>query len=91
MQEIVKPHLFRTLPNPVFQQGNARQYIARVTLKCTQCFNVNLLPWSVRYPDLLPIKQVWSIIIRHSVLHLQIQVARNEVSQDEIDHFMANQ
>lgn len=102
VQEVVEEHLvpyLRTLPNPIFQQDNARPHIARVTLECFERNEVNLLPWPPRSPDLSPIEHVWDIIGRRlrnlphppqtlAALRNEVQRAWDETPQEEIDHLI---
>jgi hypothetical protein len=100
--DTIEPHFlphFPTLPNPVFQQDNARPHIARVTLACFEQADVILLTWPPRSPELFPIEHVWDIIGRRlgnlmrppqtlEDLRHKIQVAWDEIPQEEIDNFI---
>lgn len=100
--DIIEPHLLpylHTLPNPVFQQDNARPHIARVIMAYFEEAEVTLLPWPPRSPDLSPIEHVWDIIGRRlgqllrppqtlEELRHQIQVAWDEIPQEEIDNLI---
>jgi hypothetical protein len=88
-----------TVPNPVFQQDNARPHIARITLACFEEADVTLLPWPPRSTDLSPIEHVWDIIGRRlsnlmrppqtlEDLQHQKQVAWDEIPQEEIDNLI---
>jgi hypothetical protein len=59
--DTIEPHFLpylHTLPNPVFQEDNARPHIATVTLACFEQADVTLLTWPPRSPDLSPIEHV---------------------------------
>lgn len=102
IQEIVEPHLLpylRTLPNPTFQQDNARPHVARVTLDYFEHAEINLLPWPPRSPDLSPIEHVWDMMGRRlnnlqqppqtlAALRHEVKVARNEIPQEAINHLI---
>ncbi|GFT60228.1 transposable element Tcb2 transposase [Trichonephila clavipes] len=57
---ILQPHvllLIQRLPGAIFQQDNARHYMANVSQDCFRC--VTTLPWPARSPDLSPIDHIW--------------------------------
>ncbi|GFV12747.1 transposable element Tcb1 transposase [Trichonephila clavipes] len=52
----------RVQRNPTFQQDNARPHVAGIVRIFLNKENVWLLHWPARFPDLLPIENVWSMV-----------------------------
>lgn len=85
--------------NVIFEQDNCRPHTAAVGLCFLQDANINILLWTARSPDLLPIERIWNMMCR-SVgnlpnppinvlqLHYTLQVALDDMLQDSIDHFI---
>lgn len=60
LRPVVIPFL-ESLPNPVFQQDNARPHTARQTACLLNENDVRMLPWPGRSPDISPIEHVWDM------------------------------
>ena len=59
--------LLQPTPHAIFQQDNARPYVARIVQVFFQKWQVSLLPWPVCSPDMSLIKHVWDMVgWRHS-------------------------
>jgi hypothetical protein len=72
-------HFLNRIPGAIFQQDNARPHVAREVVAYFNHYNIPLLPWPARSPDLSPIEHVWDIIGR--------QVRRNQqniATEDEM-------
>ncbi|GFV03865.1 transposable element Tcb1 transposase [Trichonephila clavipes] len=48
---------------PYVSADNVRPHVAGIVLTFLDAENVQLLPWSAHSPDLLPIENVWSMVI----------------------------
>lgn len=73
VEEVVEPyllHFLRTQLGLGFQQDNARPHIARNTFNFFEEYEVELLPWPPRSPNLSPIEHVRDMIGRR-LTHLQ--------------------
>ena len=60
----VIPFLLQNGPNLIFQQDNARPYVARVVNDFFNQNNVDRLPWPALSPDLSPIEHLWDELSR---------------------------
>ncbi|GFU66341.1 transposable element Tcb1 transposase [Trichonephila clavipes] len=50
------------LATAIFQQDDARPHVARIVQRFFVNHQIELLPWSVRSPDLSPIESMWSMV-----------------------------
>ncbi|GFX84827.1 transposable element Tc1 transposase [Trichonephila clavipes] len=58
---VVLPYL-QGLTTAIFQQDNARPYMARIVQRFFVNHQIELLPWPARSPDLSPIETMWSMV-----------------------------
>ncbi|GFS88869.1 transposable element Tcb1 transposase [Trichonephila clavipes] len=98
VHNILQPHvlpLMQRLPGAIFQQGNARPHMARVSQDCL--FTVTILPWPARSPDLSPIEHIWDYLrwrVGHPTslneLEARLQQIWKEMSRDIIQNLYAS-
>ncbi|GFX99780.1 transposable element Tcb1 transposase [Trichonephila clavipes] len=50
------------LATVIFQQDNARPHVSRIVQRFFVNYQIELLPWPVRSPDLSPIENMWSMV-----------------------------
>ncbi|GFV73708.1 transposable element Tcb1 transposase [Trichonephila clavipes] len=96
--DILQPHvlpLMQRLPGAIFQEGNARPHMARVSQDCLR--TVTTLHWLARSPDLSPIEHIWDHLGRRvghptslNELEAKLQQILNEMSQDIIQILYAS-
>ncbi|GFY35480.1 transposable element Tcb1 transposase [Trichonephila clavipes] len=83
VHDILKPHvlpLMLRLPGVILLQDNARPHTARVSQDCLR--TVTTLSWSVRFPDLSPIKHIWDHPTSLNELEARLEQIWNKISQD---------
>ncbi|GFV36885.1 hypothetical protein TNCV_2653461 [Trichonephila clavipes] len=56
--------LLRGLAAAIFQQDNARRHVARIVQRFFVNHQIELLPWPALSPDLSPIENMWSIVVK---------------------------
>ncbi|PRD32916.1 UNVERIFIED_CONTAM: tc3a [Trichonephila clavipes] len=56
------PSLPSDLSTAIFQQDNARAYVARIVQRFFVNHQTELLPWPARSPDLSPIENMWFMV-----------------------------
>ncbi|GFW81628.1 transposable element Tc1 transposase [Trichonephila clavipes] len=61
LEPVVLPYL-QGLATAIFQQDNARPYVARTAQRFFVNHQIELLPWPARSPDLSPIENMWPIV-----------------------------
>ncbi|GFV06538.1 transposable element Tcb1 transposase [Trichonephila clavipes] len=61
LEPVVFPYL-QGLATAVFQQDNARPHVERIVHRFFVNHEIELLPCPVRYPDLSPIENMWSMV-----------------------------
>lgn len=102
VDEILEPVVIpfvQTIEDALFQQDNARPHIARVSLRCLEDAQVQILPWPPRSPDLSPIEHVWDMIGRRlgelpqypqtlAQLRHEVQVAWESLPQEDINNLV---
>ncbi|GFW01622.1 transposable element Tcb1 transposase [Trichonephila clavipes] len=64
LEPVVLPYL-QGLATAIFQQDNARPHVARIVQGFFVNYQIELLPWPARCPDLSPIENMWSMIDHH--------------------------
>ena len=85
------------IPGAVFQQNNARPYIAKTVRDFCSAQHMQLLPWPAYSTDMLSMKHVWDLIGRRQArdrrpaaskdeLWLSIQAIWNPLSQADIQN-----
>ncbi|GFS52468.1 transposable element Tcb1 transposase [Trichonephila clavipes] len=57
LEPVVLPYL-QVLATAIFQQDNARAHVTRIVQRFFVNHQIDLLPWSVRSPDLSPIENM---------------------------------
>ena len=60
--EIIRPVILPFMHQghaQIFQQDNARPYVARHTMNLLRANNVNVLNWPAKSPDISPIEYLW--------------------------------
>ena len=63
VQPVIVPFA-RQRPGVIVQQDNARPHTARFTMNVFNTYNIQLLDWPARSPDLSPIEHMWDILGR---------------------------
>ncbi|GFW85534.1 transposable element Tc3 transposase [Trichonephila clavipes] len=61
LEPVVLPYL-QGLATAIFQQNNVRPHVARIVQRFFVNHQIELLPWSARSPDPLPIENMWSMV-----------------------------
>ncbi|GFX86845.1 transposable element Tcb1 transposase [Trichonephila clavipes] len=61
LEPVVLPYL-QGLATAIFQQDNARLYVARIVQRFFVNHQIELLPWPARSSDLSPIGNMWSMV-----------------------------
>ncbi|GFT16606.1 transposable element Tcb1 transposase [Trichonephila clavipes] len=61
LEPVVLPYL-QDLAKAIFHQDNARPHVARIVQRFFVNHQIELLPWPARFPDLLPIENMWSMV-----------------------------
>ncbi|GFU57380.1 hypothetical protein TNCV_3635591 [Trichonephila clavipes] len=61
LEPVVLPYI-QGLATAVFQQHNVQPHVARIVQRFFVNHQIELLPWSARSPDLLPIENMWSMV-----------------------------
>ncbi|GFU76377.1 transposable element Tcb1 transposase [Trichonephila clavipes] len=61
LQPVVLTYL-QCLATAIFQQHNARPHVARIVQRLFVNYQIELLPWPTRSPDLSPIENMWSMV-----------------------------
>ncbi|GFV59251.1 transposable element Tcb1 transposase [Trichonephila clavipes] len=62
MLEPVVLSYIKRLPSSIFQQDNAQSHVARNVKQFFFTHRIELIPWPVSFPDLLPIENGWSML-----------------------------
>ncbi|GFW19531.1 transposable element Tcb1 transposase [Trichonephila clavipes] len=65
ISEVLEPVVLsylQGLATAIFQQDNARPHVARIVQRFFVNYQIELLPWPARSPDLLPIENMWSMV-----------------------------
>ncbi|GFV02623.1 transposable element Tcb2 transposase [Trichonephila clavipes] len=65
INEVLQPQaipFLQGLPGAVFQQGNARPYVAKTVKSYLNSQQIQLLFWPAYSPDMSPIEHVWDIV-----------------------------
>ncbi|GFT83137.1 transposable element Tcb1 transposase [Trichonephila clavipes] len=60
-EPVVLPYL-QGLATAIFQQDNAQPHMARIVQRFIVNYQIELLPWLARSPDLSPIENTWSMV-----------------------------
>ncbi|GFV53829.1 transposable element Tcb1 transposase [Trichonephila clavipes] len=63
LKPVVLPYL-QGLATAIFQQDNVRPHVARIVKRFFVNHQIELLPWTSRYPDLLSIENMWSMVVQ---------------------------
>ncbi|GFS92529.1 transposable element Tcb1 transposase [Trichonephila clavipes] len=61
LEPVVLPYL-QGLATAILQQDNARPHVARIVQRFFVNYQIELLPWPARSPDLSPIENMWSMV-----------------------------
>ncbi|GFY32988.1 transposable element Tcb1 transposase [Trichonephila clavipes] len=61
LESVVLPYL-QGLATAIFQQDNARPHVTRIVQMFFVNHKIELLPWTSRSPDVLPIENMWSMV-----------------------------
>ncbi|GFX37431.1 transposable element Tcb1 transposase [Trichonephila clavipes] len=63
LEPVVLPYL-QGLATAIFQQDNARPHVARIVQRFFVNYQIELLPWPARSPDLSLIENMWSMVVQ---------------------------
>ncbi|GFV68268.1 transposable element Tcb1 transposase [Trichonephila clavipes] len=56
---------FRSYKNTCRNVSSPKYRTLKVdVLRCCELFRIELLPWPARFPDLLPIENMWSMVVQ---------------------------
>ncbi|GFV49711.1 transposable element Tcb1 transposase [Trichonephila clavipes] len=61
LEPVVLPYI-QSLATAIFQQDNALPHVARIVQRFFVNHKIELLPWPTRFPDLLSIENMWSMV-----------------------------
>ncbi|GFV87753.1 transposable element Tcb1 transposase [Trichonephila clavipes] len=78
LEPVVLPYL-QGLAAAIFQQYNARPHVARIVQRFFVNHQIELLPWTARSPDLLPIENMWCM-----VAHRLTQITPRAATPDQL-------
>ncbi|GFW64411.1 transposable element Tcb1 transposase [Trichonephila clavipes] len=65
ISEMLEPDVFtylQSLATAIFQHDNVQPHMARIAQMFFVKYQIELLPWPARSPDLSPIENMWSMV-----------------------------
>ncbi|GFU93332.1 transposable element Tcb1 transposase [Trichonephila clavipes] len=94
LEPVVLPNL-QGLATAIFQQDNARPHVTRIVQSFFVNYQIELLLWLARFPDLSPIENMWSMVAQRLIqitpptatpdqLRQRVEAASSAVPQEHI-------